>query len=108
MHLVLKILKSIIKLDAVRRGIFIFNILFPRPHAGHGPWPMREIDNHSIVVIEDIDCNKDMLAPSKPDAAAHQDSDSEIDATQVMRGRSTLSYLLNCMDGLWCGDERIL
>ncbi|XP_027361834.1 AAA-ATPase At2g18193-like [Abrus precatorius] len=72
---------------------------------------MRETTNRSIVVIEDIDCNKEVHARSKADDLPDQDSsDDEGANAKVKPGRFTLSGLLNYMDGLWssCGEERII
>ncbi|KAI4314822.1 hypothetical protein L6164_027690 [Bauhinia variegata] len=69
--------------------------------------------NRSIIVIEDIDCNKEVHARSKTseDSDFDSNSDSEsIPKTAKVRKRFTLSGLLNYMDGLWssCGEERII
>ncbi|CAA0839255.1 P-loop containing nucleoside triphosphate hydrolases superfamily protein [Striga hermonthica] len=57
-------------------------------------------DNRSIVVIEDIDCSRQMQNRNGPSHAAVQRSQEQL----------TLSGLLNFIDGLWstCGDERII
>ncbi|KAF7809700.1 AAA-ATPase [Senna tora] len=63
---------------------------------------MTDMSNRSIVVIEDIDCNKEVHT---------RDSDSGYVSkpNQGMR-KFTLSSLLNYMDGLWSssGEERII
>ncbi|XP_061345613.1 AAA-ATPase At2g18193-like [Gastrolobium bilobum] len=73
---------------------------------------MRDTSNRSIVVIEDVDCNKEVHARSKPDSLSDSDSDSDSDNKSVkVKTRSfTLSGLLNYMDGLWSsgGEERII
>ncbi|XP_045817382.1 AAA-ATPase At3g50940-like isoform X2 [Trifolium pratense] len=82
---------------------------------------LRATSNRSIIVIEDIDCNKEVLDRSKSAADMNPDMDpvgSFLGVKMAMggRGRSdnsgkfTLSGLLNYMDGLWacCGEERIL
>ncbi|CAN4093896.1 unnamed protein product [Withania somnifera] len=53
--------------------------------------------NHSLLVIEDIDCNVGL-----------QNWENENDTTED--DKITLSGLLNFIDGLWssCGDERII
>ncbi|XP_059279072.1 protein HYPER-SENSITIVITY-RELATED 4-like [Lycium ferocissimum] len=53
--------------------------------------------NHSILVIEDIDCNVGL-----------QNRENENETTED--DKITLSGLLNFIDGLWssCGDERII
>ncbi|KAI4314821.1 hypothetical protein L6164_027689 [Bauhinia variegata] len=74
---------------------------------------MSDTANRSIIVIEDIDCNKEVHSRSKTseDSDFDPDSDSEsIPKTAKVRKRFTLSGLLNYMDGLWssCGEERII
>lgn len=73
---------------------------------------MRDTSNQSIIVIEDIDCNKEVLVRSPTEKVSDSDSDSDHPPVKVMsmtRG-FTLSGLLNYMDGLWssCGEERII
>ncbi|NP_001304357.1 probable mitochondrial chaperone BCS1-B [Glycine max] len=71
---------------------------------------MRETTNRSIIVIEDIDCNKEVHA--RPTTKPFSDSDSDFDRkrVKVKPYRFTLSGLLNNMDGLWSsgGEERII
>ncbi|KAI4314817.1 hypothetical protein L6164_027686 [Bauhinia variegata] len=74
---------------------------------------MSDTTNRSIIVIEDIDCNKEVHARSKSSKASDFDSDSDsesIPKTAKVSHRFTLSGLLNYMDGLWssCGEERII
>ncbi|KAE9587440.1 hypothetical protein Lal_00031860 [Lupinus albus] len=72
---------------------------------------MRSTTRRSIIVLEDIDCNKEVNARSVRD-----EDNSDCDYTQdakvedVKVERFTLSGLLNCMDGLWSshGEERII
>ncbi|KAI5319627.1 hypothetical protein L3X38_039335 [Prunus dulcis] len=56
--------------------------------------------NHSILVIEDIDCTVDLKNRKLKDK----------DYSQLGPNKLTLSGLLNFIDGLWssCGDERII
>ncbi|KAL2348556.1 hypothetical protein Fmac_002556 [Flemingia macrophylla] len=65
---------------------------------------LSETSNRSIIVIEDIDCNKEVHVRS--------DSYSDYDRNhvKVKTRRFTLSGLLNYMDGLWSsgGEERII
>ncbi|KAK7309314.1 hypothetical protein RJT34_05935 [Clitoria ternatea] len=70
---------------------------------------LRDTSNRSIIVIEDIDCNREVHARSKGDGSDN-DSDSDNEGPKVKTGRFTLSSLLNYMDGLWssCGEERII
>ncbi|GER27986.1 P-loop containing nucleoside triphosphatehydrolases superfamily protein [Striga asiatica] len=60
-------------------------------------------NNRSIVVIEDIDCSRQMQSRNGPGHAA-------LLARQGPQDQLTLSGLLNFIDGLWstCGDERII
>ncbi|KAK7307514.1 hypothetical protein VNO77_40650 [Canavalia gladiata] len=81
---------------------------------------LRDTTNRSIIVIEDIDCNKEVLVRSTTNSVrltnsfsdSDSDSDSDFDNKAVeVKGRSfTLSGLLNYMDGLWSsgGEERII
>ncbi|KAK7406744.1 hypothetical protein VNO78_08375 [Psophocarpus tetragonolobus] len=71
---------------------------------------LRETSNRSIVVIEDIDCNKEVLARSSTNACSDSDSDHVPKSFKVKTTRLTLSGLLNYMDGLWSsgGEERII
>ncbi|KAL9328788.1 hypothetical protein ACSQ67_003791 [Phaseolus vulgaris] len=72
---------------------------------------MKEASNRCIVVIEDIDCNKEVHARSKPNGASDdRDSDSDSEDPKMRSKRFTLSGLLNYMDGLWSsgGEERII
>ncbi|TKY70425.1 mitochondrial chaperone BCS1-B [Spatholobus suberectus] len=71
---------------------------------------LRETSNRSIVVIEDIDCNKEVLVRSTTNACSDSDSDLDYDRKHVKTNRFTLSGLLNYMDGLWSsgGEERII
>ncbi|KAL9328787.1 hypothetical protein ACSQ67_003790 [Phaseolus vulgaris] len=73
---------------------------------------LKETSNRSIIVIEDIDCNREVHVRSKPKAFSDSDSDSDNDHkhVQIKTNRFTLSGLLNYMDGLWSsgGEERIL
>ncbi|XP_027362064.1 AAA-ATPase At2g18193-like [Abrus precatorius] len=70
---------------------------------------LRDTSNRSIVVIEDIDCNKEVLARPNTDTYSDPDSDSDSKPVKV-KSRLTLSGLLNHMDGLWSsgGEERII
>ncbi|KAG5069743.1 hypothetical protein GLYMA_01G171300v4 [Glycine max] len=70
---------------------------------------MKEASNRSIVVIEDIDCNKEVQARSSG-LSDDQDSVPDNEAAKVKTNRFTLSGLLNYMDGLWSsgGEERII
>ncbi|RDX61752.1 AAA-ATPase, partial [Mucuna pruriens] len=72
---------------------------------------MKEASNRSIIVIEDIDCNKQVHTRSKAyDPLDDQDSNSYHDDAKVNTKTFTLSGLLNYMDGLWSsgGEERII
>ncbi|KAK2426814.1 AAA-ATPase [Trifolium repens] len=71
---------------------------------------MRETSNQSIIVIEDIDCNTEVLDRSKPDKYSDSFSSAKVVKPKSKPRRFTLSGLLNYMDGLWssCGEERIL
>ncbi|ESQ50640.1 hypothetical protein EUTSA_v10022958mg, partial [Eutrema salsugineum] len=55
--------------------------------------------NRSILVIEDIDCNAEV-----------RDREAEDKEDEKIRGKVTLSGILNFIDGLWSsfGDERII
>ncbi|XP_058775711.1 AAA-ATPase At3g50940-like, partial [Vicia villosa] len=66
---------------------------------------MRGTSNRSIIVVEDIDCNKEVLNRSK--AQAYEGAYPGFG--QADTKTFTMSGLLNCMDGLWSsfGDERI-
>ncbi|MED6181199.1 hypothetical protein PIB30_017173 [Stylosanthes scabra] len=69
---------------------------------------IRNTSNRSIIVIEDIDCNKEVQPRS---ATEDPSADSESEKEGVGKGKGfTLSGLLNYMDGLWssCGEERII
>ncbi|CAI8588658.1 unnamed protein product [Vicia faba] len=80
---------------------------------------MRGTSNRSIIVVEDIDCNKEVLNRSDPGAQvnmaqAYQGAYPGYQGAypgfeQADRKTFTMSGLLNCMDGLWSsfGDERI-
>ncbi|KAL4372925.1 hypothetical protein HN51_006919 [Arachis hypogaea] len=71
---------------------------------------IRNTSNRSIIVIEDIDCNKE-VQPRSPTEALSSPQDSESDKDGFGKGKGfTLSGLLNYMDGLWssCGEERIM
>ncbi|XP_065874805.1 AAA-ATPase At2g18193-like [Euphorbia lathyris] len=64
-----------------------------------------ETDRKSIIVVEDIDCNSEVLDRSKSED--HSDSsDSSCDSDDDF----SLSSLLNCVDGLWSSslEERII
>ncbi|KAJ1408848.1 P-loop containing nucleoside triphosphate hydrolase [Sesbania bispinosa] len=65
---------------------------------------MRETTKCSIIVIEDIDCNKEVHARSSDPNC------DEVHGDDKDRRTFTLSGLLNYMDGLWsgCGEERII
>ncbi|WJX61007.1 hypothetical protein P8452_46152 [Trifolium repens] len=71
---------------------------------------LRNTSNRSIIVIEDIDCNKEVLDRSE---SADMYPDMGVKIARGGRpgngGKFTLSGLLNYMDGLWasCGEERI-
>ncbi|VVB14973.1 unnamed protein product [Arabis nemorensis] len=56
--------------------------------------------NNSILLVEDIDCSKDL--PTRLQPMTHDDSKGQ--------AALTLSGLLICIDGLWssCGDKRIV
>nr|KYP66924.1 hypothetical protein KK1_013235 [Cajanus cajan] len=73
---------------------------------------LSETSNRSIIVIEDIDCNREVHVRSTSKAPSDSDSDSDYDRKhlKVKTGRFTLSGLLNYMDGLWSsgGEERII
>ncbi|OIW17252.1 hypothetical protein TanjilG_22364 [Lupinus angustifolius] len=72
---------------------------------------MRSTTRRSIIVLEDIDCNKEVNARTLKD-----EENSDCDYTQdakvedIKVERFTLSGLLNCVDGLWSshGEERII
>ncbi|KAG7636570.1 AAA+ ATPase domain [Arabidopsis thaliana x Arabidopsis arenosa] len=55
--------------------------------------------NRSILVIEDIDCNAEV-----------RDREAENQEDEQIKGKVTLSGILNFIDGLWSsfGDERII
>ncbi|CAI0472773.1 unnamed protein product [Linum tenue] len=63
------------------------------------------IDNKSITVVEDIDCNSEVRSRSKD-----KDNSSDDDDDDRRSPRFTLSTLLNCIDGLWSSraEERIV
>ncbi|KEH35822.1 P-loop nucleoside triphosphate hydrolase superfamily protein [Medicago truncatula] len=63
---------------------------------------MRNTSNTSIIVIEDIDCNKEDLGYAATQGLGY--------AGIAAPKKFTLSGLLNYMDGLWssCGEERII
>ncbi|WJX61005.1 hypothetical protein P8452_46150 [Trifolium repens] len=71
---------------------------------------LRNTSNRSVIVIEDIDCNKEVL-----DRSESADMYPDMGVKMARGGRPgngekfTLSGLLNYMDGLWasCGEERI-
>ncbi|KAI5438900.1 hypothetical protein KIW84_024573 [Lathyrus oleraceus] len=80
---------------------------------------MRGTSNRSIIVIEDIDCNKEVLNRSNHvnmDMGSDHFSGAQVHMLQAYQAnpgskkRFTMSGLLNCMDGLWSsfGEERIL
>ncbi|KAL2348558.1 hypothetical protein Fmac_002558 [Flemingia macrophylla] len=73
---------------------------------------LSETSNRSIIVIEDIDCNKQVHVRPTSIAPPDSDSDSDYDRkhVKVKTSRLTLSGLLNYMDGLWSsgGEERII
>ncbi|XP_045809839.1 AAA-ATPase At3g50940-like [Trifolium pratense] len=74
---------------------------------------LRGTSNRSIIVIEDIDCNKEVLDRSKfADMYPDMDFLDRVakGGNSANSGKFTLSGLLNYMDGLWacCGEERIL
>ncbi|KAK7309313.1 hypothetical protein RJT34_05934 [Clitoria ternatea] len=68
---------------------------------------LRETSNRSIIVVEDIDCNREVLTRSTTKSFSDSDEDRK---TIKIPGRFTLSGLLNHMDGLWSsgGEERII
>ncbi|GLU19779.1 hypothetical protein SLE2022_360060 [Rubroshorea leprosula] len=72
------------------------------------------ISSKSIIVIEDVDCYEEVHARSNtivdvnlPQLAANL---PQLGAQKNKRESSTLSGLLNAIDGLWsgCGEERII
>ncbi|CAJ1930264.1 unnamed protein product [Sphenostylis stenocarpa] len=72
---------------------------------------MKEASNRSIIVIEDVDCNKETHARSKLNGpSCNTDSDSDREGPETSTKSFTLSGLLNYMDGLWSsgGEERIV
>ncbi|BAU00036.1 hypothetical protein LR48_Vigan06g048800 [Vigna angularis] len=71
---------------------------------------LKETANRSIIVIEDIDCNREVHVRSTPKAFSDSDSDDDHKHVNIKTSRFTLSGLLNYMDGLWSsgGEERIL
>ncbi|QCD91065.1 mitochondrial chaperone BCS1 [Vigna unguiculata] len=72
---------------------------------------MRDASHRCIIVIEDIDCNKEVHARSKPNATSEdRDSESENEGSKMKSEKFTLSGLLNYMDGLCSsgGEERIV
>ncbi|CAL0331882.1 unnamed protein product [Lupinus luteus] len=80
---------------------------------------MRETSRRSIIVIEDIDCNKEVNTRSnthrEPYATDSEDDigNAKVDDAKVNDDKGekfTLSGLLNCVDGLWSsyGEERIM
>ncbi|KAK7307516.1 hypothetical protein VNO77_40652 [Canavalia gladiata] len=71
---------------------------------------LRDTSNRSIIVIEDIDCNKEVLVRSTINSLSDSDSDSDNKPVKVKSRSFTLSGLLNYMDGLWSsgGEERII
>ncbi|KAK7282083.1 hypothetical protein RIF29_10606 [Crotalaria pallida] len=74
---------------------------------------MRSTTKRSIIVLEDIDCNKVVNARSpQPKEELDSDEDAKQDAKfeDAKVERITLSALLNCVDGLWSsyGEERII
>lgn len=64
------------------------------------------MDNRSILVIEDIDCTIELK--QRQEAEGHDESDST--EQNKGEGKVTLSGLLNFVDGLWStsGEERII
>ncbi|KAF8011100.1 hypothetical protein BT93_J1651 [Corymbia citriodora subsp. variegata] len=62
--------------------------------------------NHSILVVEDIDCTIELQERKSETRAARMNAVS----TDYSREDLTLSGFLNFIDGLWssCGDERII
>ncbi|CAL0327618.1 unnamed protein product [Lupinus luteus] len=72
---------------------------------------MRSTTRCSIIVIEDIDCNKEVNARSLRDEEnSYCDYSQDAKVEDVKVERFTLSGLLNCVDGLWSshGEERII
>ncbi|MED6220950.1 hypothetical protein PIB30_049706 [Stylosanthes scabra] len=80
---------------------------------------MRSTSPRSIIVIEDIDCNKEVHVRRRERVDYHQYTDSELESlhndddpqTEIVKvDKFTLSALLNYMDGLWSGygEERII
>ncbi|KAF7811359.1 AAA-ATPase [Senna tora] len=75
---------------------------------------MRDMSNRSIVVIEDIDCNREVRSRSAARGeCVGSDSDgsvSNFEQNTKVKKKFTLSALLNYMDGLWSssGEERII
>ncbi|KAJ7944240.1 AAA-ATPase [Quillaja saponaria] len=70
---------------------------------------VRNTSNRSILVIEDIDCNKEVLNRSK----LNHDPSENAYLRKMARcpdEKFTLSGLLNYIDGLWstCGEERFI
>ncbi|KAL1316468.1 hypothetical protein HN51_068666 [Arachis hypogaea] len=76
---------------------------------------MRSTTSRSIIVIEDIDCNKEVhvrrreqedFGDTDLESVQHDDAAPEI----IKVDKFTLSALLNYMDGLWSGygEERII
>lgn len=68
---------------------------------------MLDIENKSILVIEDIDCSIGL--PSRPMIGNDEDEDQDDKHSKKTR-KISLSGLLNFIDGIWssCGDERII
>ncbi|BAU00033.1 hypothetical protein LR48_Vigan06g049100 [Vigna angularis] len=72
---------------------------------------LKEASNRCIIVIEDIDCNKEVHARSNPNGTSEdQDSESDSEGAKMKSKSFTLSGLLNYMDGLSSsgGEERII
>ncbi|KAK7252928.1 hypothetical protein RIF29_37230 [Crotalaria pallida] len=74
---------------------------------------MRNTSRRSIIVLEDIDCNREVHARSVTDDDDDDDEDDDDSSSSFSddfkEERFTLSGLLNCVDGLWSshGEERI-
>ncbi|KMT17153.1 hypothetical protein BVRB_2g040640 [Beta vulgaris subsp. vulgaris] len=80
-----------------------------------------ETSSKSIIVIEDIDCSRDLTGQrkkkpdKKEDSTADDDQKNAIDTLakedqEASQSKVTLSGLLNFIDGLWsaCGGERLI
>ncbi|KAE9606679.1 hypothetical protein Lal_00026476 [Lupinus albus] len=72
---------------------------------------MRSTSRRSIIVLEDIDCNKEVTSRPNESKDPNEDDAQVVDAKgdDPKVEKFTLSGLLNCVDGLWSshGEERI-